>query len=202
VSQYKDPEQKGKLLLEEQFTKKPDPSWKSHLGKYPGARIESDGSALLLHTGENGTACLDHPLPAGTTTVLCRIDNTDDSGLTWGGGLALLWPGGQALRVNLRVREQRFGVDSTVGAQQLVGKLHGASSAVLRLRLTDADVLVEAWLDEKSEWQSLARFPRSKFPGDPTTVRVGKTHAVEGLDDAPQAGAPATCLVEWLRAYK
>jgi hypothetical protein len=155
-----------------------------------------------VRTPENTTACIERPFPTGATSVVARIDNSEDAGLTWGGGLALLWPGGQALSINLRTPENRFGVDSTAAPQKLVGTLGPTASAVLRIRLTDSEVLAESWTDDAKSWQTLARSPRSQFPGAPATLRLGKFHSPAALDDHTAPGPPAACRVDWLKALK
>lgn len=64
------------------------------------------------------------------------------------------------------------------------------------------DVLVcEARCAGDAAWQRLATFPRAKFPGAPAAVRLGKTHAVEALDDHSDLGPIGTTRYGLFRAY-
>ena len=122
------------------------------------------------------------------------------TGETWGPGLALVWPGGQQLRINFRGPDGHFGVDSTAAAQKITGKLSGGS-AIVRIRIEDQSVVAEAICPDDAAWQKLAEFPKDKFPGNPSLVRLGKSHAVEALDDHTDIGAVGTTRFTSLRIF-
>ena len=122
------------------------------------------------------------------------------AGQTWGTGVCLLWPDGKALRVNLRGPDGRFGIDSTAGPQQIAGDLVPDGVVTLRLRLETDKAVVEAH-NADAHWRTLGSFPRAKFPGAPDRLRVGKMHAVEGVDDHSDPDSEGTILIPLLRVY-
>jgi hypothetical protein len=183
------------VLLKEDFTKPLGAAWTVH-GKSVGA-----GNGLTISAPANVTACVDLKLPVGVTAVDCRIDTGSDRGETWGPGLALFWPGGQALRINARIPENGFGIDSTAGEQRHhVGHLSGEGPVTLRIRM-DADKVYAEACNPDEDWQTIATIPRKDFPGDPVSVRLGKCKGVEGVDDWPTPGAAGTCSIPLLRVY-
>jgi hypothetical protein len=132
--------------------------------------------------------------------VQVQISVDGATGETWGPGLGLVWPGGQQLRINLRGPEGRFGIDSTAASQSITGKLAGGS-ALVRIRLEDQSVVAEAICPDDASWQKLAEFPRAKFPGKPSLIRLGKTHAVEALDDHSDIGGVGTTRFSSFRIF-
>lgn len=189
-----------KLLLEEKFAKPLGADWKLTPSKLPGTSITSKDGALALDAYANTSLCVDLVrLPDSLTAVQVQVSVDGATGETWGPGLALVWPGGQQLRVNLRAPDH-FGVDSTAAAQKITGKLNGGS-ALLRIRIEDLQVVVEAICSDDSAWQKLAEFPRDKFTGKPSLVRLGKSHAVEALDDHTDIGAVGTTRFTSLKLF-
>lgn len=191
----------AKVLLEEKFTKAPGPGWQLKPSKHPGTSINVRDGALAIDAYANTTLYADLTrLPASLTAVQTQVTIDGTTGETWGPGLGLIWPGGQQLRVNLRALDGKFGIDSTAASQSITGKLTGGS-AMLRIRLEDKSAVVEALCADDQSWQKLAEFPRVKFPGVPSIIRLGKTHAVEALDDHSDIGDPGTVRYTLLRIY-
>jgi hypothetical protein len=76
------------------------------------------------------------------------------------------------------------------------------SEVSLRIRVHDDKLLVETRNeDEDGDWQSLAEFPRSGYPGDPVSVRLGKSHGVEGSDDHTAPGDAGVSEFSSLRVF-
>ena len=191
-----------RVTYEEKFAKALGHQWKLSPSKHPGTSIEATAGALALNAYAHISICAEcAPLPAGLAAVEARLGVDGDQGQTWGPGLALVWPTGQQLRINLRSPDGKFGIDSTAAAQRIVGNLSGGAAA-LRIRLTDQSVIAEARCPGDSAWQTLAEFPRAKFPGAPTKLRLGKTHGVEALDDNPDLGPIGTTTYSLLRLYE
>lgn len=189
-----------RVLLEETFAKPLGSEWKLIPSKLPGTSIGAKDGALTLNAYAHISILAERTLPGGTVAVETLLAVDGDQGETWGPGLALGWPGGQQLRVNLRSPGGTFGIDSTAGPQRITGTLQGAA-AVLRIVLSDKEARVEARCPGDAKWQALAAFPREKFPGDPAKVRLGKSHAVEALDDHSDPGPVGTTTYSKLTIY-
>lgn len=187
------------VLMEEPFAAPLNAEWKVTVSKIPGTSVKSGGGELAISAFDNVSALAERALPAGTTAVECRLANDGDQGNAWGPGLCVLWPGGQKIRVYVRIPGRRFSVDSTVAGDVKGGKWEPADSAALRIRMEADRIVAEARNDDK-DWQTLATFPRDKFPGDPATVRLGKTHGFE-TDDFGEIGNDGACSFRRLRIY-
>ena len=189
------------LLLEETFDKPLGADWSSFGAKRAGSKVAVANGDLSIVASAHSSAGAERKLPAGVTAAECHLTAPNDAGETWGVGFGLWWPGGQALRVNLRGPGHCFGVDSTAAGQKMTGQLFDDREVTLRIRLDKDKVIVEA-RNEGEDWQNLAEFPRDKFPGDPAKLRLGKMHAVEGTDDNGDAGAAGDAACQFLRLYK
>jgi hypothetical protein len=120
--------------------------------------------------------------------------------MTWGPGLTLLWSSGEKIRINLRPGGKQFGIDSTAGAQICTGKL-SADSVTVRIRLETDEVIAEALCALDKNWQKIAGFPRSKFPGSPAKIRIGKTHGHDATDDHSELGPACSATFTRFRIY-
>ena len=172
--------------------------WTTHVSKNPGTRVAVTNAALTIQAAANVSAFAERALPAGATAVECQLDAETDQGQTWGPGLALFWPQGQALRVNVRPPEGCFGVDTTAAPQNRTGHAASTAQMTLRIRLEPDKVIAEARNDGE-DWQVLATFPRDKFPGDPAKLRLGKLHGIEGMDDHTDPGPDGTASFRAVR---
>ena len=190
-----------RILLEKTFTKPLSADWSVIASRNPGTKVEVANGVLAINAAANVSALGQRKLPEGATAIECRLSTDGDEGQTWGPGLCLLWPGGQAFRVNLRGPDGCFGVDSTVAAQIRTGILAASDSVSLRIRLEPDEIVGEARNAQDDEWQILATFPREKFPGDPATVRIGKMHGVEGAGDHSDPGPEGACAFHVMRIY-
>lgn len=190
-----------RILLQNDFSKPLDPEWTLTPSQHPGTSIGVRDGGLVIAAYANISILAERPLPAGVAAVEARLKIDADQGLTWGPGLALIWPGGEQLRINLRSPEGRFGIDSTAAAQKITGQLSG-DAAALRIRLDDKNIIAEARCAADGAWQQLATFPSAKFPGAPAKIRLGKTHGVEALDDNADLGAIGTTTFTRLRLYQ
>jgi len=187
------------ILMEESFAKPLSKDWTVTASKHPGTAIATAKGALTISAADNVTAVAERPLPAGTTAVECRLAVDGDQGQTWGPGLFLIWPGGQQLRINVRIPDARFNVESNVAGEVKPVKWEPADSVALRLRL-DADKIIAEARNDAKDWQTVATLPRDKFPGDPSKVRLGKMHVFEP-DDNGDPGNDGSCLFRNLRVY-
>jgi endo-alpha-N-acetylgalactosaminidase len=190
-----------KLLLEEKFDKAPGQEWLLKPSKLPGTLIDARDGALSINGYANTTIHADLTnVPAALEAVQVQVTVDGTAGETWGPGLGLVWPGGQQVRINLRGPDGAFGIDSTAAAQAITGKLTGGS-AILRLRFDEKTIFAEAMCAADASWQKLAGLPRDKFPGMPSIIRLGKTHAVESLDDHSDIGGIGTTRYTLLKIF-
>jgi hypothetical protein len=189
-----------RLMLEEDFKKPLAANWRKFISKHPDTSVGTADDGLVINAAANVSAGIERELPAGTSAVECRLDGAGDPGQTWGGGMCLLWKNGAALRVNLRVPDGSFGIDSTAAAQKIAGGLILNDLVTLRLRLETDKAFVEA-RNGTDAWQTLATFPRDKFLGNPERIRVGKMHSVEGIGDHGDPGPASKTILRSLRIY-
>ena len=189
------------VLLEENFSKTLSGDWNTFVSKHPGTSVAPGKDGLAIQACANVSAGIQRKLPPGVTAAECRIETRTDAGETWGTGLALFWPGGQALRVNLRGPDKSFGIDSTGGAQRIrLGHYEPGEVVHLRIRLDADRAVVEARSDDE-DWQWLGTFPRDQFPGAPSALSIGKMSGVEGTKDYVAPGVSGTALIGLLRLY-
>jgi endo-alpha-N-acetylgalactosaminidase len=189
-----------RVLLDEDFKKPLASHWRKFTAKQSNTSVATADQGLAIQVAANVSAGIERDLPTGTDAVECRLDGAGDTAQTWGVGLCLLWKGGPVLRVNLRVPDGAFGIDSTAAAQKIAGKLLLNDPVTLRLRLEPDKALVEA-RNGSDDWQTLETFPREKFPGSPDRLRIGKMHGVEGIDDNPDPGGAAKAVIRSVRIY-
>jgi hypothetical protein len=185
-----------KLLLEDRFAgDQLTKDWTVAMSRQPGTAIRVADGQLRIEGAANVAAYAERPIPGGVRLVLCRIDQRTDAGASWGPGLTLVWPD-KVLRVNLRA-EGRFGVDD--GRRQILdGTNLPHSWTQVAFQLDDKEILVLASQDQQP-WQELARFPRSEFPGDPGSVRLGKMSPGSRNEDFSTLGPAGVCALQGLR---
>lgn len=185
-------------LLEERFDGSAlAKEWGMVLSSQLGTSLAVTNGQLQIKAAANAAAFAERSLPAGVSVVTCVVDARDDQGASWGPGLALVWPNGKTLRVNVR-SEGRFGVDD--GRQQILEGFHEATSIQLIIALDDAEVVVYAAPDGGFQ-QELARFPRAKFAGDPALVRIGKMSQGAKNEDFSTLGPAGLCRVSALQVW-
>lgn len=188
-------------VIDEHFGATPSADWTASVSKAPGSTLGVADGALRITAHANTSVFMQHALPAGTSTVEARIDAAGDDGLSWGPGLALEWPGGQGLRIYLRNKEGGFGVDSTAGPQVRGGLADADTYDVLRIRLDGGNVIAEARTDW-GDWQQIATFSRTKFPGGaPDRVLVGKMAGAGAAGDYSDLGPMGDTAVYRLRVF-
>jgi hypothetical protein len=185
-----------KLLLEERFAgQELAAPWVVTLSQRSGTKLGAADGRLTISAAANAAAFAERPLPAGTTLVRCLVNPHTDQGASWGPGITLVWPGGRVLRINLRA-EGRFGVDD--GARQLLeGNPDPASTCQLVIALDDREVVLHA--SEAGVLQEIARFPRTEFPGDPASIRLGKMSPGSRNEDFSTPGPEGACSFQQLQ---
>jgi hypothetical protein len=172
--------------------------WTVSLSERGKATLALCNDAIAINALDNCYAFAERPLPPGATLVQCRVDSGTDAGATWGPGLALLWPGGKVVRLNVRSMGT-FGVDD--GADFVFsGRIASRETYWLRLRLEPDQVLVEASADGEY-WDLLQRYPRERYPGDPVSVRLGKSGPGGRAEDYTSMARPGECAIGELRVY-
>jgi hypothetical protein len=193
-----DPAAGKKLLWQERFGEAElSTNWTRALSQASGASVRAANGELVIAAAANAAAYIEHPLPLGTGCAVCQVDSRTDQGASWGPGLALVWPGGKTLRVNVRA-EGRFGVDD--GSRQILeGTADPGMPCSLIISLEAKDVVVQA-AREGGAWEELARFARSEFPGDPAAIRVGKMSPGARNEHFSTLGPGGTCAVHLVQA--
>jgi|GEM_PF-6476861 len=148
------------------------PPWTSSVSPHCECRYDSENHVLHIAGPANCHALVEFPFQvpriyALEAEALCGRN----TGNAWGPGIALCWPGGRVLRVNVRA-DGRYGVDD--GRRTTIsGSTPEQGWTALRLRLTPGEVLAEA-AAQPGLWAVLAAFPRDLYPGDPCAARLGK----------------------------
>lgn len=176
-----------KAVIDEGFNAPLPADWTTTVSPQPGTVFAVADGALRLTAHANTSSFVEHKLPTGVTAVEARIQAYGDEGLSWGPGVALLWPDGAAVKVSLRNTEFDFGVDSTVQPQVRAGFADADQYVVLRLRIDAENIIAEARTDW-GDWQQLATIPKAKYPGLPDRVRVGKMAGAGGPGDYSDPG--------------
>ncbi len=186
-----------KTLWEDRFpAPKLDAAWHVHRSSRPDTDVQVSKNAVHFTAAANSIAFIERAVPAGTTAVACRVRAETDQGATWGPGLALIWPDGRGLRINLRAGGQ-FGV---YGYQHeiLGGIRFPGETYLLAIDLDTQCIRLQASLDGQV-WQILAEVPRTAFPGSPTLLRLGKMGAPRHNADFHIPGPTGTCSITDLR---
>ncbi len=94
-------------------------SWKKMRSKAPGTELAVREGWLTVTAPANCAAFLERPLSGDANQVTCQVDVANDQAQSWGPGLAIVWPDGKALVVNIR-KEGTCSVISN-GEEQIVG---------------------------------------------------------------------------------
>ncbi|NCQ27471.1 MAG: hypothetical protein GW802_08570 [Armatimonadetes bacterium] len=199
VGATNDPFAGRKLLLQDRFEGTSlGEGWAQRLSKRPDTSVTVKGAALHFAVAANSVAFAQRPVPEGTAGVVCTVDQGSDQGATWGPGLALVWPDGRALRVNLRA-EGRFGV---YGYQrEILGGLRYPGDAYELAVILDAETIRALAGQGARLWQTLAEIPRTAFPGAPVAVRLGKMGMPAHEQDFETPGPGGACSIRAFRVY-
>ncbi len=174
-----------------------DATWRIRLSPRPGTTVTVSDNAVHFTAAANSIAFIERAVPSGTALAACRVRSEMDKGATWGPGLALVWPDGRGLRVNLRA-EGRFGVYGH-GREILGGIRFPDEEYILTIEIGPGkDIRVRASLDGRV-WQTLATVPRNAFPGSPALVRLGKMGIPKHEVDFHVPGPVGRCSIRDLR---
>lgn len=114
-------EGESRTLLEEDFSgPKLDAGWSKNVSSKPGTAVSIKDGWLSVEAPANCAAFLERSLPVDATRVTCRVEVANDQAQSWGPGLALVWPDGKALLVNIR----KEGACSVIaaGTEEVVGR--------------------------------------------------------------------------------
>jgi hypothetical protein len=80
-----------------------------------GTKVSLDSGRLRIDAGANTTAYAEYNFPAAAAFVSARITKNNDQGMSWGPGLALVWPNGKFVLVNARVPIGQYSVTTQQG---------------------------------------------------------------------------------------
>jgi hypothetical protein len=187
-----------KLLWEELFADgQLTPGWRLADPQTPRAAIGVT-NGLVINAAANAAVFAERHLPSAVSLVTCAVAAQTDQGASWGPGMALVWPDGKVLRVNVRA-EGRFGVDD--GKRQfLEGFCQPGRTCDLSIVLEKKEVAVFA-RQQNEAWQELVRLPRSEFPADPSAVRVGKMSPGGKKEDFATIGPAGQCWIGSFRVF-
>jgi hypothetical protein len=163
-----------------------------------GLRELASAPAWELKVPANTVSTKDLAWVRGATVAMANIHPQQDAGQSWGLGLAIGWAGGSSLQINART-DGRWSIRRN-GQEMLEGDCPTARPATLAFRLTTDHVQILA-SSHDGEWELVKAFPRSEFPGDPTTVRYGKIGTSWNSKAHPDPGPTHPCRVEWVKLY-
>lgn len=101
------------------------------------------------------------------------------------------------IRIRSVAAEGRFGVDD--GRRQILDGVNLPNTwTQVAIQLDDKEVVVQA-AQEQQAWQELARFPRSEFPGDAASARLGKMSPGSKNEDFSTLGPAGACALKDFR---
>lgn len=159
------------VLLEEHFEgDRLGEPWTVSVSGHPGNALGVDDGALRITAAANTCAFAERALPEGARLVECRLYSGSDGGVSWGTGMALVWPDG-FLRLNVSAFGNFQAVDGS--SEAFAGSSQPDTWYYLRVRLEDDLVYAEASEDGEL-WDTIRTFPRSRYPGSPVALRLGK----------------------------
>jgi hypothetical protein len=92
-----------------------------------------------------------------------------------------------------------FGVDDGTDFV-FPGRTASYESYWLRIRLESDQVVAEASADG-DYWELLQHYPRTSYPGDPVSVRLGKTGPGGRAEEYATMVRPGDCAIGELRVY-
>ncbi len=190
-----------KLTMEESFTgAELARDWQVTLSKRPNTKLSVADGDLVIDCTANTCAFAERKLPPETTLVECHLNSGNDGGQTWGVGLGLVWPK-RFLRVHLRAEDRRFGYDDT-GKVMFGPAARPGDWQHVRIRIEKDRIAIEGATERKRKrWRTIGTLDRSRFPGAPLAVRIGKMTAHGTNSDFPQPGHQGTCRIRGLRVY-
>lgn len=119
------------------------------------------------------------------------VANTgSDLGASWGPSLTVQWPNSM-LKVNLR-HGDRFGGYFNGTYNISIGSVKPNTDYTLRIRKSNSETFVGEIMDG-DRWFTVIELPRSIFPNNPISVRVGKTDELGQSSDHSTLGEVGTC---------
>jgi len=177
----------GKALLEQAFTEKLGPDWKTVVSKHGGASFGSAGKLNELTASPDTCVYAEHAWPADAVVAEVRLDTgDDDQANSWGPGLALVAPD-RTISFVARPHSQQFELVAPDTGEALKGGFTRGKPVVLRMRLERNRVICEASLDEKT----FERIGVAALPKTPSLLRVGKVgKGGRGQDYEKPTGEP------------
>lgn len=189
------------ILREEAFATAPGAGWKSDISSKVAAGAIRAESGLVMQVPANMHAWYETAIPKEATGVSALIwQDGQDEAQQWGPGLAVIWSGGDTLKINRR-KDGKIGV-TVNGQEEFPGELSEKADVSLGVRWTDKEVTIVAGGPAMQGLDSvIATLPRSKFKGEPTSVRLGKMAADAGTKDHSSAGPVGFNRFAWLRFH-
>lgn len=77
-------------------------TWEQKISSKPGTSLALRDGWLTVQAPANCATFLERKLPSEARQIICQVDRAEDKAQSWGPGLALAWPNGKALLVNIR----------------------------------------------------------------------------------------------------
>jgi hypothetical protein len=185
---------KGWLIVVDETSRTPtqivDPSL--------GQTLKSEHPAFELNVPSNSVKTVDVPWASGATTVISQLNPMQDPSQSWGVGCAVAWSDGKYIQFNARI-DGRWNVIRNGIESQIPGCIK-EKPAIVAIKLSDKHVEL-LYKNENDDWKRLVQFPRSDFPGQPATIRVGKIGPKWNPTNHSDVGAASPCRVDWVRQY-
>ena len=174
--------------------------WREVKSVQDAMEVKPLANALSIAGAANRFAGLERELPKGVRAVTAELDGISDGGQTWGPGVALVWPGGAAAKINLRLVEKKFGTLAGNGLRILGGPLVAQDPVAVRILVGEEWVYFQQKVGE--QWRDVDVQSRAGRVGDPVSLRVGKL-AENGswADHGGEAGPRGECAIRNVALY-
>ena len=160
--------------------------WRSYVSN--DSKINATGDVVNITAKGNQCCFIENDYNA-LQSISCTINKGSDSGSSWGPGISIQYSSG-SIKVNLR--EEHFGVYYNNNEIIDRGKIEANKSYGLRIRSEGNTIVVEG---NDGGWIKLLELPKSLFPGQPISVRIGKTDPNGGRSDYQDLGNSGSCSI-------
>ena len=172
--------------------------WKVMKSTAPGVTVAPAANALRLAAPAHVHAGIERALPAGVRAVEIELEPGQDGGQDWGPGVALVWPQGQAAKLNARLEDMKFGLFADGAFEITGGPIERAERVRFRLVLGDDEIFFQQQA-AGGKWLEIGRLPRGNLKGDPTLLRVGKNAKNGAWRDHSSPGRVGECAIREIR---
>ncbi len=188
-------------LFLENFTAPTIPDgWKTFQSNKAKAEALSVANSLVIKQAANLHAGLEFGLPKGVMAAEAEVQVGTDAGLTWGPGIALVWPDGKTAKMNIRTVDKKFGLFGGDGFRMVGAPLDLKQPISMRILLGDDRIFFLQ--KENGKWVTIESQSRAGRAGDPASLRIGKLAEDGSLADfSGETGPNGECQFKAVSAY-